>query len=186
MQLAESLSDTLSTLQSAREGLSDAWALRMSASHKAHFAAVMGNSLTRNCREQGWTVEEALRADGNLVSALQHYAGEQGAEPLYSVIADHIRWVLEQIEKEIVVDISTVVPYFDPATDSPQQSEHADAQREFARAQAEEDGAFRSAVMLADRVKVYSDPSMDSTTDKRSRAVDLHGEQYAHRRGSQP
>ena len=117
MQLAETLSETLSTLQSAREGLSDAWALRMSASQKAHFAAVMGNSLTRNCREQGWTVEEALRADGNLASALQHYAG-QGAEPLYSVIADHVRWVLEQIEKEITADIQAVVPYFDPATDS--------------------------------------------------------------------
>ena len=34
--------------------------------------------------------------------------------------------------------------------------------------------------MLADRVRVYSDPSMDATTDKRSRAVDLRGEQFAH------
>ena len=39
MALAESLSDTLASLQSARSGLSDAWALRMSASQKAHFAA---------------------------------------------------------------------------------------------------------------------------------------------------
>ena len=180
MQLSESLIDTLASLQSARSGLSDAWALRMSAFHKAHFAAVMGNSLTRNCREQGWIVEEALRADVNLVSAVQHYTGDAGADVIYSVIADHIRWILEQIEKEITADISAVIPSFDPATDSPQQSEHTDAQREYARAQAEEDGVFRSAVMLADRVKVYSDPSMDSTTDKRSRAVDLHGEQYAH------
>ena len=43
--LAESLSDTLASLQTARSGLSNAWALRMSASDKAHFAAVMGNSL---------------------------------------------------------------------------------------------------------------------------------------------
>ena len=59
--LAESLSDTLASLQTARSVLSNAWALRMSASQKAHFAAVMGNSLTRNCREQGWIVEAALR-----------------------------------------------------------------------------------------------------------------------------
>ena len=66
--LAESLSDTLASLQTARSGLSNAWALRMSASQKAHFAAVMGNSLTRNCREQGWIVEDALRDDASLVS----------------------------------------------------------------------------------------------------------------------
>ena len=68
--LAESLSDTLASLQTARSGLSNAWALRMSASQKAHFAAVMGNSLTRNCREQGWIVEDALRADVSLVDAM--------------------------------------------------------------------------------------------------------------------
>ena len=38
--LAESLSDTLASLQTARSGLSNAWALRMSASQKAHFAAL--------------------------------------------------------------------------------------------------------------------------------------------------
>ena len=74
--LANSLSDTLASLQKARSGLSNAWALRMSASEKAHFAAVMGNSLTRNCREQGWIVEDALHADVSLVNAMHHYAGE--------------------------------------------------------------------------------------------------------------
>ena len=98
--LAESLSDTLASLQTARSGLSNAWALRMSASQKAHFAAVMGNSLTRNCREQGWIVEDALRDDASLVSAMHHYAGESPA--LYSAIADHIRWILTAIENGIV------------------------------------------------------------------------------------
>ena len=109
--LAESLSDTLASLQTARSGLSNAWALRMSASQKAHFAAVMGNSLTRNCREQGWIVEDALRDDASLVSAMHHYAGESPA--LYSAIADHIRWILTAIEKGITDDIRTVDPLFE-------------------------------------------------------------------------
>ena len=37
--LSETLSDDLSTLHKARAALSNAWALRMSASLKAHFAA---------------------------------------------------------------------------------------------------------------------------------------------------
>ena len=41
--LAKSLSDTLASLQSARSGLNNAWALRMSASEKAHFAAALGS-----------------------------------------------------------------------------------------------------------------------------------------------
>ena len=53
-ELSETLSYDLLTLHQARAALSNAWAHRMSASLKAHFAAVMGNSLTRNCREQGW------------------------------------------------------------------------------------------------------------------------------------
>ena len=150
----------------------------MSAFEKAHFAAVMGNSLTRNCREQGWIVEDALHADVSLVNAMHHYAGDSPA--LYSAIADHIRWILTAIENGIAADIRAVDPLFDPADDSAQQQALADADRDHARAQAEEDGVLRTAVMLADRVRVYADPSMDATTDKRSRAVDLHGEQYAH------
>ena len=38
--LSETLSDDLSTLHKARAALSNAWALRMSASLKAHFAAL--------------------------------------------------------------------------------------------------------------------------------------------------
>ena len=71
--LADNLSDTLASLQPARSGLSDAWALRMSAFHKAHFAAVVGNSLTRNCREQGWIVEEASSAERGLAMATRAY-----------------------------------------------------------------------------------------------------------------
>ena len=56
--LSETLSDDLASLHKARAALSNAWALRMSASLKAHFAAVMDNSLTRNCREQGWSVDQ--------------------------------------------------------------------------------------------------------------------------------
>ena len=145
--LAESLADSIASLQTARSDLSDAWAHRMSAFHNAQFAAVMGNSLTRNCREQGWTVEHAIRDDSNLVAAMQHYAGDAG--PLYDAIADHVRWVLSQIEKEIVAEIQAHEPSFDPATDRPQQAALTAAEHDFALAQAEEDGCFRSVVMNA-------------------------------------
>ena len=39
--LSETLSDDLASLHKARAALSNAWALRMSASLKAHFAAVL-------------------------------------------------------------------------------------------------------------------------------------------------
>ena len=42
--LANSLSDTLASLRTARSGLTNAWALRMSASEKAHFAAILAMS----------------------------------------------------------------------------------------------------------------------------------------------
>ena len=58
MALSQIPDTSLLTLQTARADLSDAWAHRMSAFSNAQLAAVMGNSLTRNCREQGWTVED--------------------------------------------------------------------------------------------------------------------------------
>ena len=43
--LSETLSDDLASLNKARAALSNAWALRMSASLKAHFAAVLAGEL---------------------------------------------------------------------------------------------------------------------------------------------
>ena len=56
---------------------------------KAHFAAVMGNSLTRNCREQGWSVDDALRDDDTMTAAMRTYAIDE--DPLYSAMAEHVR-----------------------------------------------------------------------------------------------
>ena len=50
--------------------------------------------------------------------------------------------ILTAIEKGITDDIRTVDPLFDPADDSPQQQALADADRDHARAQTEEDGAL--------------------------------------------
>ena len=44
--LANSLSDTLASLQTARSGLTNVWALRMSTSEKAHFAALKSRCLS--------------------------------------------------------------------------------------------------------------------------------------------
>ena len=117
--LSETLSDDLASLHKARAALSNAWALRMSASLKAHFAAVMGNSLTRNCREQGWSVEEALRDDGTMTAAMRTYAIDE--DPLYSAMAEHVRWILMKIEEGIVADIRATDPDFDVSSDSLQQ-----------------------------------------------------------------
>ena len=59
--LAESLSDTLASLQTARSGLSNAWALRMSASEKAHFAAAGPHGAPR-VREVLARIERVRRA----------------------------------------------------------------------------------------------------------------------------
>ena len=80
----------------------------MSASLKAHFAAVMGNSLTRNCREQGWSVEDALRDDDTMTAAMRTYAIDE--DPLYSAMAEHVRWILMKIEQGIVADIRATGP----------------------------------------------------------------------------
>ena len=70
--LAESLSDTLASLQTARSGLSNAWALRMSASDKAHFAAVMGGAIDSALVESpAFCIADMLEADTNLQDQLQ-------------------------------------------------------------------------------------------------------------------
>ena len=87
----------------------------MSASLKAHFAAVMGNSLTRNCRELGWSVEDALRDDDTMTAAMRTYAIDE--DPLYSAMAEHVRWILMKIEQGIVADIRATDPDFEVSSD---------------------------------------------------------------------
>ena len=51
-ELSETLSDDLLTLQQARAALSNAWAHRMSASLKAHFAAISRRRITAGAMDQ--------------------------------------------------------------------------------------------------------------------------------------
>ena len=64
--LSETLSDDLATLHKARAALSNAWALRMSASLKAHFAAIANlrkGQLRHQLHGLGWRVYRYVRTN---------------------------------------------------------------------------------------------------------------------------
>ena len=76
--LSETLSDDLASLHKARAALSNAWALRMSASQKAHFVAEPG----RNQEESGEKLPATL--SHRLPTALSHSGMKQGGDaPIY-------------------------------------------------------------------------------------------------------
>ena len=100
--MSQSLSRALESLGAAIASSYDAWATWRDSAANAHCAAVMGSSVTRHLRfTQEYTVADSINSDASLTEVID--ALKDWEPRLKDRIEDHVSWVVEQAESEILV-----------------------------------------------------------------------------------
>lgn len=109
--MSQSLSRALESLRSSIASSYDAWAAWRDAAGSAHCAAVMGSSVTRHLRfTPEYTVADSINSDASLTEVIDKL---KVIEPrLKDRIEDHLSWVMETAESEILSDLTLRDPKF--------------------------------------------------------------------------
>ena len=110
---SDHLLSLIEDLQQALSAQSSAWAHRVETAQKAYLAAVMGPSLTRNCRESAeWSVMDGMNENTSMQTHLER--AYEVAPDLHSSVQSHVQWVLQEVEEGIADDCRQADPTFDP------------------------------------------------------------------------
>ena len=122
---SDHLLSLIEDLQQALSAQSSAWAHRVETAQKAYLAAVMGPSLTRNCRESAeWSVMDGMHENTSMLTHIEK--AYEVAPDLHSSVQSHVQWMLQEVEGGIADDCRQADPTFDPASTS--QGDAWDAQ----------------------------------------------------------
>ena len=168
-----SLSRALESLRSSIVSSYDAWATWRDSAANAHCAAVMGSSVTRHLRfTQEYTVADSINSDASLTEVIDAL---KGIEPrLQDRIEDHLSWVMETAERQILSDLTLHDPNFtlDPLSNA-QRDLRMKEKMDRVRTRIEK----RLAKVDAIAQSLSSPGKVEGMSLSRQRTIDTHTEQ---------